>query len=85
VRVESRSFGGDDDVDITSMDTTSPIRWSWSLTCFRTAGKHLLEIVVTASYGFLFWCSTTPWKDHEVYFETALASCGYLIRVGHNH
>jgi hypothetical protein len=27
------------------MDTTSPIRWSWSLTYFQTAGKHLLAIV----------------------------------------
>jgi hypothetical protein len=65
------------DHDITSMDTTSPIHWSWSSTCFRTAGKHLLATVVTASYGFLFWHSITPWKDHEVYFETDPASCGY--------
>jgi hypothetical protein len=48
------------------MDTTSPIRWSWSSTCFRTAGKHLLAAVVTASYGFQFASSTTPWKDHQV-------------------
>jgi hypothetical protein len=52
---------------------------------FRTAGKHLLATVVTASYGFQFGTSTTPWKDHQVYFETDPASCGYLIRVGHNH
>jgi hypothetical protein len=74
-----------DDEDITSMDTTSPIRWSWSSTYFRTAGKHLLATVVTASYGFQFGSSTTPWKDHQVYFEMDLASCGYLIRVDHNH
>jgi hypothetical protein len=73
------------DEDITSMDTTSPIRWSWSSTCFWTVGKHLRAIVVTASYGFQFGCSTTPWKDHEVYFEMDPASCGYLIKVGHNH
>ena len=74
-----------DDEDITPMDTTSPIRWSRSLTYFQTAGKHLLATVVTASYGFQFGSSTTPWKDHRVYFETELASCGYLIRVDHNH
>jgi hypothetical protein len=73
------------DEDITSTDTTSPIRCSGSSTCFRTAGKHLLATVVMASYGFQFGCSTTPWKDHQVYFETDPASCGYLIRVGHNH
>jgi hypothetical protein len=73
-----------DDEDITSMDTTSPIRWSWSSTYFWTAGKHLLATVVMASYGFQFRSSTTPWKD-QVYFETDPASCGYLIRVGHNH
>jgi hypothetical protein len=73
------------DEDITSMDTTSPIHWSWSSTCFRTAGKHLLVTVVTTSYGFQFGFSTTPWKDHQVYFETDPSSCGYLIRVGHNH
>jgi hypothetical protein len=72
------------DEDITSMDTTSPIRWRWSSTCFRTTGKHLFATVVTASYGFQFGCSTTPWKDHQVYFETDPSSCGYLIRVGHN-
>jgi hypothetical protein len=65
------------------MDTTSSIHWSWSSTCFRTVGKHLLATVVTASYGFQFGSSTTPWKDHQVYFETDPASCGYLIRVGH--
>jgi hypothetical protein len=47
-------YEGEDDEDITSMDTTSPIHWSWSSTCFRTAGKHLLATVVTASYGFQF-------------------------------
>jgi hypothetical protein len=75
------------DEDITSMDTTSPIRWSWSWssTYFQTAGKQLLATVVTASYGFQFGSSTTPWKDHQVYFQTDLASGGYLIRVGHNH
>jgi hypothetical protein len=73
------------DEDITSMDTTSHIRWSWSLTYFWTARKHLLATVVTASYGFQFWSSTTPWKDHQVYFETDLVSYGYLSRVGHNH
>jgi hypothetical protein len=73
------------DEDITSMDTTSPIHWSYSSTYFRTAGKHLLATVVTASYGFQFGSSTIPWKDHQVYFETDLASCGYLIRVSHNH
>jgi hypothetical protein len=73
------------DEDITSMDTTSPIRWSWSSTNFQTPGKHLLATVVTTSYGFQFGSSTTPWKDHQVYFETDPASCGYLIRVGHNH
>jgi hypothetical protein len=73
------------DEDITSMDTTSPIRWSWSSTYFRTAGMHLIATVVMASYGFQFASSTTPWKDHQVYFETDPASCGYLIRVGHNH
>jgi hypothetical protein len=52
------------------MNTTSPICWSWGSTCFRTTGKHLLATVVTASYGFQFGCSTTPWKDHQVYFET---------------
>jgi hypothetical protein len=67
------------------MDTTSPIRWSWSLTYFQTARNHLLATIVTASYGSQFGSSTTPWKDHQVYFETDLASCGYLIRVGHNH
>jgi hypothetical protein len=67
------------------MDTTSPICWNWSLTCFRTAVKQLLATVVTASYGFQFGCSATPWKDHEVYFETDPSSCRYLIRVGHNH
>jgi hypothetical protein len=55
------------------MDTTSPIRWSWSLTYFWTAGKHLLATVLTASYGFQFGSSTTPWKDHQVYFETDVA------------
>jgi hypothetical protein len=55
------------------------------LTYFWTVGKHLLATVVMASYGFQFGSSTTPWKDHQVYFETDLASCGYLIRVGHNH
>jgi hypothetical protein len=40
------------------MDTTSPIRWSWSSTCFRTAGKHLIATVVTALYGFQFGSST---------------------------
>jgi hypothetical protein len=39
----------------------------------------------TASYGFQFGSSTTPWKDHKVYFEMDPASCGYLIGVGHNH
>jgi hypothetical protein len=73
------------DEDITSMDTTSPIRWSWSSTCFQTAGKHLIATVVTSSYGFQFGSSTTPWKDHQVYFETNPASCGYFIRVSHNH
>jgi hypothetical protein len=73
------------DEDITSMDTTSPIRWSWSSTYFWTAGKHLLATPVTASYGFQFGPSTTPWKDHQVYFEADLASCGYLIIVDHNH
>jgi hypothetical protein len=73
------------DEDITSMDTTSHIRWSWSLTYFWTAGKHLLTTVVTASYGFQFGSSTTPWKDHQVYFETDLVSYGYLSRVSHNH
>jgi hypothetical protein len=73
------------DEDITSMDATSPIRWSWSSTYFRTAGKHLLATVVTASYGFQFGSSTTPWKDHQVYFEMDPASCEYLIRVIHNH
>jgi hypothetical protein len=53
------------DEDITSMDTTSTIRWSWSLTYFRIAGKHLLATVVTASYGFQFGSSTTHWKDHQ--------------------
>jgi hypothetical protein len=48
------------DDDITSMDTTLPIRWSWSSTYFRTTGKHLLATVVTASYGFQFGSSTTP-------------------------
>jgi hypothetical protein len=76
---------GEEDEDITSMDTTLPIHWSWSSTCFQTAGKHLLAIVVTASYGFQFGCSTTPRKDHQVYFETDPTSCGYLIRVDHNH
>jgi hypothetical protein len=71
--------------DITSMDKTSPIRWSWSSTYFRIAGKHLPATVVTASYGFQFGCSITPWKDHQVYFLMDPASCGYLIRVGHNH
>jgi hypothetical protein len=33
------------DEDITSMDTTSPIHWSWSSTYFRTARKHLLAHV----------------------------------------
>jgi hypothetical protein len=47
-----RNLQYDPDEDITSMDTTSPIRWSWSSTCFHTAGKHLLATVVTASYGF---------------------------------
>jgi hypothetical protein len=70
---------------ITSMDTTSPVHWSWSSPYFQTAGKHLLAIVVTASYGFQFGSSTTPWKDHQVYFDTDPASCGYLIRVGHKH
>jgi hypothetical protein len=42
------------DEDITSMDTTSPIRWSWSSTCFWTAEEHLLTTVFTASYGFQF-------------------------------
>jgi hypothetical protein len=78
-------FGGSSDEDITSMDTTSPIHWSWSSTYFWTVGKHLLATVVTASYEFQFGCSTTPWKDHQVYIEMNLASCGYLIRVGHNH
>jgi hypothetical protein len=64
------------------MDTTSPIHWS--LNYFRTAGKHLLATIVTASYGFQFGCSTTPWKDHQVYFEMDPASCGYIIRIGHN-
>jgi hypothetical protein len=73
------------DEDITSMDTTSPIRWSWSLTCFWTAEEHLLTTVFTASYGFQFGCSTTPWKDQQGYFEADPASYGYLIRVGHNH
>jgi hypothetical protein len=67
------------------MDTTSPIHWSWSSTYFQTTGKHLLATVVTASYGFQFGSSTTPWKDHQVYFETDPTSCGYLIRVSHNH
>jgi hypothetical protein len=67
------------------MDTILHIRWSWSSTYFQTAGKHLLATVVTAPYGFQFGSSTTPWKDHPVYFETDPASCGYLIRVGHNH
>jgi hypothetical protein len=67
------------------MDTTSPIRWSWNLAYFRTAGKYLLATVVTASYGFQFMSSTTSWKYHQVYFETDPSSCGYLIRVGHNH
>jgi hypothetical protein len=31
-------------------NTTSPIHWSWSLTYFWTARKHLLATVVTASY-----------------------------------
>jgi D-alanyl-D-alanine carboxypeptidase len=62
------------DEDITSMDTTSHIHWSWSQTYFRIAGKHLLATVVTASYGFQFGSSTTPWKDHQVYFETDPAS-----------
>jgi hypothetical protein len=53
------------DEDITSMDTTSTIRWSWSSTYFRIAGKHLLATVVTASYGFQFGSSTTQWKDHQ--------------------
>jgi hypothetical protein len=48
------------DEDITSMDTTSPIRWSWSSTCFQTAGKHLFATVVMSSYGFQFGSSTTP-------------------------
>jgi hypothetical protein len=52
---------------------------------FRLKEKHLIATVVTASYGFQFGSSTTPWKDHEVYFEMDPASCGYLIRVGHNH
>jgi hypothetical protein len=52
---------------------------------FLDCRKHLLATVVTASYGFQFGSSTTPWKDHQVYFETDLASCGYLIRVSHNH
>jgi hypothetical protein len=73
------------DEDITSMDTTSPIRWSWSSTYFQPVGKHQLETVFTASYGFQFGSSTTLWKDHQVYFETDPASCGYLIRVGYNH
>jgi hypothetical protein len=81
----TQMYDGEDVEDITSMDTTLPIRWSWSSTYFRTAGKHLLATVVTTSYGFQFGSSTTPWKDHQVYFETDLASCGYLIRVGHNH
>jgi hypothetical protein len=76
---------GEDDEDVTSMDTTSPICQSWSLTYFWTAGKHLLATVVTTSYGFQFGSSTTPWKDHQVYFEMDPASYGYLIRVGHNH
>jgi hypothetical protein len=67
------------------MNTAFPIRWSWSSTYFRTAGKHLLATVVTASYEFQFGYSTSPWKDHQVCFETDPASCGYLIRVGHNH
>jgi hypothetical protein len=67
------------------MDTTSPIRWSWSSTCFWTAGKHLIATVVMASYGFQFGSFTTPWKDHQVYFETDPSSCGYLIRVGRIH
>jgi hypothetical protein len=67
------------------MDTTSPIRWSWSLTYFWTAGKHLLATVVTASYGFQFGSYTTSLKDQQVYIETDPASSGYLIRVGHNH
>jgi hypothetical protein len=73
------------DEDITSMDTTSPIHWSWSLTYIGTAGKHLLATVVTASYGFQFGSSTTLWKDHQVYFEADPASCGYLVRVSNNH
>jgi hypothetical protein len=52
--------GKANDEDITSMDTTSPIRWGWSLTCFQTAGKHLLATIVMASYGFQFGSSTTP-------------------------
>jgi hypothetical protein len=47
------------DEDITSVDTTSPIHWSWSLTYFWTAGKHLLATVVMASNGFQFGSSTT--------------------------
>jgi hypothetical protein len=34
---------GEDDEDITSMDTTSPIRWSWSSTYFWTAGSTYLQ------------------------------------------
>jgi hypothetical protein len=67
------------------MDTPSPIHWSWSSTSFQTAGKHLVATVVTASYGFQFGSSMTPWKDHQVYIEMNPASCGYLIRVDHNH
>jgi hypothetical protein len=67
------------------MNTTSPIRRSWSLTYFQTVGKHLLATVVMTSYGFQFGSSTTPWKDHQVYFETNPALSGYLNRVGHNH
>jgi hypothetical protein len=58
------------DEDITFMDTTSSIHWNWSSTYFQIVGKHLLATIVTASYGFQFESSTTPWKDHQVYFET---------------
>jgi hypothetical protein len=58
-RVDTTGRIGPDE-NITSMDTTSPIHWSWSSTCFQTVGKYLLATVVTVSYGFQFGCSTTP-------------------------
>ena len=49
--------------------------WGW----IRTTTLHQLATAATTSSGLHFGHSSTPWNPYEVYFQTDLDSCLYLV------